>query len=152
MGRDFTVEIALGIGESAAQHASTDHSIVSASPLSPKPSKKQIKAQRKKALREADLLRAAGLLGEETSVGLFMEEATSRQNFLPSEALLDPSRRRAAHAEFGSFERHTTGIGSKLMRQWGFRGEGHGLGRGGEGVAEPIQVFRRAKNVGLGAD
>lgn len=54
--------------------------------------------------------------------------------------------------DYGHFERHTTGIGSKLLAKWGFAGEGAGLGRGQQGRAEPLQAVRRAKGLGLGAE
>lgn len=54
--------------------------------------------------------------------------------------------------DYGYFERHTTGIGSKLLAKWGFAGEGAGLGRGQRGRAEPLQAVRRAKGLGLGAE
>jgi hypothetical protein len=31
--------------------------------------------------------------------------------------------------DYGGFERHTTGFGSKMLAKWGFGGEGRGLGR-----------------------
>lgn len=54
--------------------------------------------------------------------------------------------------EYGDFEAHTTGIGSKLLAKWGFAGVGSGLGRGGTGISEPLQVKMRAKGLGLGAE
>lgn len=53
--------------------------------------------------------------------------------------------------DYGDFERHTTGIGSKLLAKWGFAGEGSGLGRAQQGIAEPLRASRRAKGLGLGA-
>lgn len=53
---------------------------------------------------------------------------------------------------FGGFERHTTGFGSRMMAKWGFVGEGGGLGRADQGIAEPIRVVQRPKNRGLGAE
>lgn len=54
--------------------------------------------------------------------------------------------------DYGFFEKHTTGIGSKLLAKWGFAGEGAGLGRSQQGRAEPLQAVRRAKKLGLGAE
>lgn len=53
--------------------------------------------------------------------------------------------------EFGGFERHTKGVGSRILEKWGFAGQGAGLGREGLGIAEPIMVTRREKGLGLGA-
>ncbi|KAL4436842.1 hypothetical protein ABPG75_003981 [Micractinium tetrahymenae] len=62
------------------------------------------------------------------------------------------SGRALTSGEYGDFERHTTGIGSKLLAKWGFAGEGAGLGRAQQGRAEPLQAVRRAKRQGLGAE
>ncbi len=52
---------------------------------------------------------------------------------------------------YGQFERHTRGIGSKLMQQMGYLGAGTGLGREKQGIAEPLKAAQRPKNLGLGA-
>jgi len=49
----------------------------------------------------------------------------------------------------GSFERHTRGIGSKLMLKMGYQ-EGKGLGKHAQVIVEPICVVERPKNIGLG--
>ncbi|KAI4380602.1 hypothetical protein MLD38_006775 [Melastoma candidum] len=51
--------------------------------------------------------------------------------------------------EFGAFEVHTKGFGSKMMAKMGFV-EGQGLGRDGGGMAAPIQVVQRPRSLGLG--
>ena len=48
----------------------------------------------------------------------------------------------------GSFEKHTKGIGSKLMIKMGY--EGKGLGKHAEGMVDPVSVEERPKNLGLG--
>lgn len=53
--------------------------------------------------------------------------------------------------EYGAFEMHTTGFGSKMMAKMGYV-EGEGLGKDGRGIAQPIEVFQRPKSLGLGAD
>lgn len=53
--------------------------------------------------------------------------------------------------EYGSFEIHTTGFGSKMMAKMGYV-EGGGLGKDGQGIAQPIEVSQRPKSLGLGAE
>ncbi|CAF3432930.1 unnamed protein product [Rotaria sp. Silwood1] len=44
--------------------------------------------------------------------------------------------------DFGAFEKHTRGIGMKLLMKMGFK-KGHGLGKDLQGRALPIQVVKR---------
>ena len=53
--------------------------------------------------------------------------------------------------EYGAFEKHTTGFGSRMLAKMGFQGQGSGVGREGEGIAEPVTATTRGKRVGLGA-
>jgi len=52
------------------------------------------------------------------------------------------------NAYIGSFEKHTRGIGSKLMSKIVY--EGKGLGKHAKGIIEPIMVVERPKYLGLG--
>ncbi|XP_057767889.1 uncharacterized protein LOC130988131 [Salvia miltiorrhiza] len=53
--------------------------------------------------------------------------------------------------EYGAFEIHTTGFGSKMLAKMGYVG-GNGLGKDGQGIAQPIEVSQRPKSLGLGAE
>ena len=48
----------------------------------------------------------------------------------------------------GYFEKHTRGIGSKLMMKMGY--EGQGLDKHVQGMVDPIMVEERPKYLGLG--
>jgi hypothetical protein len=50
--------------------------------------------------------------------------------------------------ELGCFEKHTKGIGSKLMHKMGF--DGKCLGKNGKGIQNPIEICIRPRNEGLG--
>ena len=52
----------------------------------------------------------------------------------------------------GAFEKHTRGIGAKLLREMGYE-NGGGLGKDGGGISEPIERTKmRPKALGLGYD
>ena len=51
--------------------------------------------------------------------------------------------------DFGRFEQHTTGFGSRMLAKMGFQ-EGEGLGREKQGMIVPLEARRRPKNLGLG--
>lgn len=57
----------------------------------------------------------------------------------------------ASSSSYGAFELHTTGFGSKMMAKMGYV-EGGGLGKDGQGRADPIEVIQRPKSLGLGAN
>ena len=54
-----------------------------------------------------------------------------------------------ANWQFGEFEKHTRGIGAKLLAQMGHQ-VGQGLGKKQQGRVDPIQPVARPKQLGLG--
>ncbi|KAJ0984823.1 hypothetical protein J5N97_003179 [Dioscorea zingiberensis] len=57
---------------------------------------------------------------------------------------------KAQQVDFGSFEKHTQGFGSKMMVKMGFV-PGTGLGKDGQGMTTPLSAVRLPKSRGLGA-
>ena len=84
---------------------------------------------------ELQLLQAQEALSKK-----ILEEKDNRSNLSSSSSI---------EKYVGSFERHTRGIGSKLMLKMDYQ-EGKGLGKHAQGIVEPICVVERPKNIGLG--
>ncbi|MED6180824.1 hypothetical protein PIB30_013907 [Stylosanthes scabra] len=74
-----------------------------------------------------------------TAVNSEETDGTSKKGFVTSSV------------NVGSFEAHTTGFGSKMMAKMGYT-EGGGLGKNGQGMAQPIEVIQRPKSLGLGVE
>ena len=62
----------------------------------------------------------------------------------------NPVSEQSDESSFGDFERHTSGFGGRVLARAGFV-PGEGLGKDGQGIAEPVQARARPKRLGLGA-
>jgi len=60
------------------------------------------------------------------------------------------TKKEKVDGNFASFERHTKGVGSSIMRKMGYK-VGQGLGKKGQGIINPIEAHKRVRKVGLGA-
>ncbi|DBB10682.1 TPA: hypothetical protein ACH3X3_007185 [Trebouxia sp. C0006] len=78
--------------------------------------------------------------------------AEQKQMQHAGQILMPEPTSRATNLHYGKFEQHTTGYGSRMLARWGFSGQGAGLGRDQQGIAEPVAAFIRPKKVGLGHD
>ncbi|XP_078484419.1 sip1/TFIP11 interacting protein isoform X1 [Ciona intestinalis] len=65
-------------------------------------------------------------------------------------SLATKGKKEKVDSQFASFERHTRGIGMKLLTKMGYK-HGKGLGKGNQGIINPIEALKRTKKAGLGA-
>uniref|UniRef100_H2YDS0 Tuftelin-interacting protein 11 n=1 Tax=Ciona savignyi TaxID=51511 RepID=H2YDS0_CIOSA len=81
------------------------------------------------------------------------EKKTDDRYFKPrlySSAKISTWKKEKVDSQFASFERHTKGIGMKLLTKMGYR-HGRGLGKGNQGIINPVEAIKRNKKAGLGS-
>ncbi|KAF5829647.1 hypothetical protein DUNSADRAFT_15697 [Dunaliella salina] len=116
----------------------------------PNQTKKQAKAASRKEAKDARrLLQRGGQSPQQMQQDREFSGASGRGGI--GRAVESPAVAPAQlHYQFASFERHTSGIGSRLMESMGWS-RGTGLGRVEQGRSEPLLPQRRPNKLGLGA-
>ncbi|GBG65315.1 hypothetical protein CBR_g50354 [Chara braunii] len=82
-----------------------------------------------------------------TAFGQRVKEGAERRRKKDAKAPLAKSKAQVGE-EFASFEKHTKGIGMRLLEKMGY--SGGGLGKNAQGIAKPIETKMRPKNMGMG--
>nr|CAD1831893.1 unnamed protein product [Ananas comosus var. bracteatus] len=84
------------------------------------------------------------------SRGAMQVDSVTEEVFLDSNGTMTQTKAvENSTSDFGAFEMHTKGFGSRMMAKMGFV-EGRGLGKDGQGIPQPIEATKRPKSLGLG--
>ena len=101
----------------------------------------------------APVFSSAGIIDGDTGVNTAVSDESGDESDVDVGAAKDsrnPKHPSSYSEDFGTFEAHTTGFGSRIMRRMGYV-QGDGLGPEGRGLSEPVSQTSRLKNLGLGA-
>ncbi|KAM0040883.1 putative G-patch domain, R3H domain, R3H domain superfamily protein [Helianthus debilis subsp. tardiflorus] len=117
------------------------------SPLDPKSAKNNDSSKKKRRDKDKTGSYAAQPVSFISSGNMVTEP---EKTVVVDHQTLNNNKHVANSSNYGAFEMHTTGFGSRIMAKMGFV-DGGGLGKDGGGISEPIEVIQRPKSLGLGA-
>lgn len=90
----------------------------------------------------------ASAFGKRLREGVLLRREREKEKTMLSKRSSKFGKREQESGDIGTFEKHTKGIGSKIMEKMGYKGGG--LGRNRQGLVAPIETKLRPKTMGMG--